>query len=90
MAKNELYQIHKVTEHQFKCLKFDMDFTPKGGYEISIVKKRMECSCYASNRPTCRHRQMLALSLKEKKINGGWYYDFDRGEWHSPAIDLEM
>jgi hypothetical protein len=96
MARNELYQIHKVKDRHYKCLKFDMDYTPKnGGYEISTIPGRggrlvMECSCFASNRETCRHRKMLEMAIKENKVGGGWYYDFDRGVWHSPAIDIEL
>jgi hypothetical protein len=33
---------------------------------------------------------MLEMAIKENKVGGGWYYDFDRGVWHSPAIDIEL
>jgi hypothetical protein len=99
MARGELYQIHKHVAKDgkvsFVAQKFDMDFTPKSSYAISAIPGRentlqLECTCFASNKPTCRHRAMVEIFTNLNRLNGGWYYDFDRNKWHNPAAGIDF
>lgn len=81
MAKHELYTFRTREPNKWTCVKVDKDFNPTGTYEMSKTGTYIECSCFASNKPTCRHRQMIPEFEVEDRFNSHWFYSFDKGVW---------
>lgn len=63
------------TPDQYRITKFDADLNPEASYVVS----RTQCQCPAYQRPSCRHRDMLAdywLTHKDR-IDTSWTLDYD-------------
>lgn len=85
MARNELYGIKRTSETTWRVQKIDRDFEMTGHYDISDIRDKLECTCFASNKPTCRHRQMIERIKTDPKFyehmgNGGWF-NFDKEQF---------
>lgn len=39
------------------------------------------CECFASNKATCRHRQMIQIFTGHNAIDSGKTFDFDKKLW---------
>ena len=91
MGKQALYGITDGPNPQsYKCTKVENDKVET--YYISEAGARgqnLVCTCFAGNKPTCRHRQMLRLFQAEDKIGKGWLYHFDKKEWIEPQTPEE-
>lgn len=87
MAKGEIYTFRSgrvLPEGQaFQCLKGTEDFEPTGSYEVILSERtgRLFCSCPASTRPTCRHRDMFQLFTEGEMVDSNRWYSFDSGTW---------
>jgi hypothetical protein len=77
-SHSEGWTVHKVS----------MDFEPQGGYKVSDRSGRLECECFASNKHTCRHRDMVRMykaNLEFRaKVDQGSLYNFDKDKWLAP------
>lgn len=71
-----LYNMKYVNSH-YEINKFDEDLNPLEQYQVTSK----ECTCKASHRPTCRHRQMLLQFQGKGRINTGWMLEFDNDVW---------
>lgn len=77
-----LYNL-RTTETAFKITKFDSDLNPESSYDISRSGSyEWTCTCPASHRSTCRHRQMVPLMVD--RVDTGWFYNFDSKLWVDP------
>lgn len=74
-----LYNCHHDGD-QYRITKFT-DGNPESSYLCTFA----ECTCPASHRPTCRHRQMLPLMIAHNIINTHWFWNYDL----SMATDFE-
>lgn len=81
MARKELYQIRKTDNSHWRILKCDEDFNPTGEYQVSKTGSHLECSCFASNKPICRHRIMVPEFEVENRFDSHWWYSFDKKKW---------
>lgn len=91
MARNEIYHIHpKTTDTGFEVLKGDKDLNPTGKYTVDISGRF--CDCFAGNKSTCRHRQMVDMWRSperladetctfREKMEAGFWYEFDKRRW---------
>lgn len=75
MAKGDTYSVHRYSD-QFAVTKFD-----KLGGEASVYFVSQgdhdECTCYASNKPDCRHRQMVRVFQEAERVDTNWRYNYD-------------
>ena len=89
MARNELYQVSEPTVDSggikhYTVQKFDLDFNPGSKYDVSQQGDWLNCSCFASNKSTCRHRQMIGIFTAEEKLGPGNFFHFDKNKWVKP------
>jgi hypothetical protein len=60
VARKEIYHVQfKGHSDGFEVHKGDLDFNPTGIYHVDHLAKG--CDCFASNKSTCRHREMVKL-----------------------------
>lgn len=82
------YRVVKFDEH------FDVERTPSNGYAIYNIHRYgltspWRCTCpRAQKSPLCRHRDIVTLFINEKKVDSGWFYDFDKQAWERPVNDI--
>jgi len=59
------------------------------GYLVSKPGNYYECPCFASNRHTCRHRDMVRMYENDaefrQKIDDHWLYNYDKDKWQAPV-----
>jgi hypothetical protein len=81
-AMTTLYSIYQRSG-EYHIAKFDADLNCSSCYILS----NGTCDCPQGHKPTCRHRKMLPLFLKEKHIGDGWFLDYDTKLWRKPPAD---
>ena len=74
-----LYNLSE-SDGEYTMTKFDTDYRVEASYVVS----KAGCDCPAGNRPTCRHRKMLPLFLREQHVDDGWFLDWDTRLWWAP------
>lgn len=95
MARKEIYQIRQHSIG-FSVIKGDLDFNPTGSYNVS--PSGTECTCFASNKAICRHREMVQQWLStemppnnaktfREMMEDNYWYEYDRRRWVK-GIDL--
>jgi hypothetical protein len=89
MARNDYYTIKPLGENGWNVLKVTADFEPAGGYTVSDSSNHLECDCFAGNKHTCRHRDMVRMYKSSaefrQKIDNGAKYNFDKDKWLEPV-----
>jgi hypothetical protein len=89
MAKGDEYAVHykgkkllddfrgdRITGDEYVVTKFGK----MGDEDVYFVTQSTfgdECTCKASNRYSCRHRQMVYIFRTAKRLNTNWRYNFD-------------
>lgn len=68
-------------------VKFDFLLNVETVYNLSIYKGRMSCQCFRHKSPDCRHREIIRLFISLKRINRGYFYCYDTGEWQLPVSE---
>lgn len=68
MARNELYSVRPLRQGQdgWRVTKVDRDFNVTGGYTVGPSTRT--CDCFAGNKETCRHRQMVEKYLNPSVV----------------------
>ncbi len=79
----ELYAYRK-TAKGFRVVKFDEDHSVLTAYELEVRRNWVRCQCFAANRETCRHREMLKLFVQHDRVDKGWFYEWNTGKWVRP------
>lgn len=69
----------------FRMVKWDDDLNVEAIYDMKQTSRATHCSCFQSNKPSCRHREMLKVFQAKKAVNKGRFYDFDHKRWY-PAL----
>lgn len=82
----ELYNVRRIGIYTYRMVKFDGDFNV---IDIHVLRKRsaiarFDCNCWHKNKHICRHRNMIELFILENKVDNGWFYDWDTGQWALP------
>jgi len=71
--------------NKWRVIKMDRDFDKEGEYNVNFVPSPsggfLTCDCFASNKATCRHRQMVTLFNEQRLVNSRRAYDFDKKRW---------
>jgi hypothetical protein len=81
----------------WKCIKFDRDHEVEGIYVINKIYSPtapnasiLTCGCFAGNKETCRHRQMVEVFDVTHRIDSGWTFDFDKKRWYEPLTNGDI
>jgi len=84
-----LYNVRNISPYAYRMVKFDDWFNVETSYLLyqPYNKYYYVCNCFQSNKPSCRHREMLSMFIKEKKVNTGWFYNYDTKVWERPVND---
>lgn len=87
---------HNQDLETWSVIKFDRDHEAEGTYIVSKIYSPSSpsgslllCDCFASNKETCRHRQMIKIFKDHNAINSGRTYDFDKKLWFE-ALGFEV
>ena len=73
------------TANLYRVAKFDEDLNFLEEYNLTeLPGGAMICNCPAGGRPTCRHRKMLRIFQAQKRIDSGWFLNFDKDTWTRP------
>jgi hypothetical protein len=81
-----LYNL-KSTPDGYRMVKFDDLLNVEAIYNIRYYRKRFYCDCPASNKPNCRHRDMVREFTTHRAVDTGKFFCYDTGDWY-PAIRL--
>ncbi len=72
------------TDGGFRVVKFDEDVNVLAIYDLELTRSWMNCSCPASGKWTCRHREMIALFQSAGAVDRGQFLDYDSNRWRRP------
>lgn len=90
MARQHIYTVLSTRDPDvWSVVKMDRDHDVVETYEVKRItfvmhgeeKSMLSCSCFASSKETCRHRQMLDIFQQASAIDSRRAYDFDRQKW---------
>ena len=81
-----LYNVRAFAQG-YRMVKFDDHLNPESIYWLTQRGNRFNCECFQANKPSCRHRDMMAIFLASKAVNSGRFYDYDNARW-LPAIKI--
>jgi len=87
MARQHIYTVYRggvptpPIERTYRVVKMEADFEPVETYEVSQSGGYLHCTCYAGNKPTCRHRAMVELYEKNNLVDSRRAYQFDKQRW---------
>lgn len=67
----------------YNVIKFDEDFNQLHQYFIfkTRVLGEWHCGCFQRKRPNCRHRVMVDKFLIRKRVDTGWFYNYEVDGW---------
>lgn len=70
---------------RYRCYVLDEDFTPLRSYLIYETrhrgKIRLVCECTSGMNEHCRHRDMLSMFIKQRKVNSRAMFCYDLKCW---------
>lgn len=74
----------RETRAGYRVVKFDSDVNVEAVYELERHPKYISCTCFRSDKETCRHRQMLEVFRASGAVDKGRFYDYDLARWRRP------
>lgn len=80
---SELYAIN-TTPEGYRVIKCDDD-DRLTFYNLTQRRGWVGCECFAANKHTCRHREMVTLYQQQGRLDKGWLYNYTEGEWIKPS-----
>lgn len=85
---SELYNVRQV-ENGFRVVKFDDWFNV---IKVHNVWKRTQlsnwrCSCQQGSMSDCRHRIIVRVFQKTRRVSSGWFYNYTHKCWERPILD---
>jgi hypothetical protein len=83
MADKSLYGIRRVPDG-YRVMKFDDWLNFECEYYIKLYRGKLLCDCPQSNKHECRHRDMVGIFHIAKRMDKGWFYDYNNRVWVEP------
>lgn len=86
------YSVRRVERTVYRVVKFDDDLNVENIYLLRLRKRgsiqgyQARCECFQSRQPSCRHRVILREFFLSSRVDTGWFYDYERGQWHRPLV----
>jgi hypothetical protein len=69
-----------------RVTKLSKDLNPVGFYHLTPSGDFYTCNCPQSNRGPCKHLDIVdAFSLYPERIDNGWFYSQQTGDWYPPV-----
>lgn len=88
MARKDWYTVKvRSTKDGYDVLKVNEDFKHTGTYQVDA--NIVACTCFAGNKSTCRHRDMVKMYATNQLLDSGRYYNFDKRVFYEPPA-MEM
>ena len=89
MGRMNIYTVLSGNEANWSVVKMDRDWNQEDTYHVS--KHVNVCSCFAGNKTTCRHRELVEVFKRANAVDSRRAYDFDKDKWiDPPKAHLEM
>jgi len=79
-----LYTVRTRRTDSFLISKLSEELEVLDSYVIRKHRNALTCSCM-SHKPYCKHMDILEIFEKNKKINTGSFYDFEKSKWEPPV-----
>ena len=76
-----IYNMKSNGIDSYRLVKFDNSLNVEAVYNLMFYRGRWRCDCPASNRSTCKHREMAPKFIIARKVNKDYFYDYEKGEW---------
>jgi hypothetical protein len=76
MAKGDTYSVSRYNG-QYAVTKYDKLGGEGDVYFVTQDFKGDTCTCYASNKQDCRHRQMVRIFQDKKRVDSDWRFNYD-------------
>ncbi len=80
------YYSRRTTPQGYRIVKFDEAINVLAIYELIQRRGYVSCQCFQASKHTCRHRQMIEIFIQYARVDQGWFYAYDTGEWLKPLI----
>lgn len=87
---------HNKDLETWSVIKLTHDHEHEGTYIVSKIYSPTSpsgslllCDCFASNKETCRHRQMVKVFQDNNAIDSGKTFNFDKSLWFE-ALGFEV
>jgi hypothetical protein len=74
----------KRTPGGYRMVKFDFLLNVQEVYNIRYSRGRLHCECFAANKPTCRHRDMIPLFVTKRAVDSLKFYCYETQQWWQP------
>lgn len=88
MSYRDWYTINEAPGG-FVCVATDADGEVVKQYGITTEGDMAGiCGCLVGH-TWCRHKKMLTMFQKEKRVGSRWYYNYDRKRWRAPPKESE-
>jgi hypothetical protein len=83
MARQHLYSVFKIGPERWHIVKYDKVLhIEESLYEISRTHRgEWLCECPAATKSTCRHRELVHIFTKSRKVGSNKKYDYDNLKW---------
>lgn len=77
-----LYNCKALPNDQFRMIKWSDDLEVQEIYNLRKGwRGRYYCECFAANKETCRHRDMLNWYITRNAFSAGWFIDYEARRW---------
>lgn len=83
MGKQHVYTVDKEGKDRWLVTKLDRRLLFEDGfYRVSRTpRNEWLCDCPAAHLTSCRHREIVHVFTKAKKVGKGRLYDYDKHLW---------
>lgn len=83
MARKDWYTVKDAGDQGYAVLKLDEDFRHTETYHVTR-RPDVACTCFAGNKSTCRHRQIVQMYISNNLVGSGRLYNFDKTKFYDP------
>lgn len=90
LLKDDVYSLRKEGDG-LRVTKFTKDLNPVGFYHLNPSGDfGYTCNCPQSNRGACKHLDIAdAFDLYPERVDKGWFFCHQTGDWFPPVRDAE-
>lgn len=91
MAEKAWYSVKSETPTRWKVTKVvEKDINKSTSYNVAQSGNELICTCFAGNKSTCRHREMVKLFQTNQAIDSGAMYQWDTKTWREATPEEEV
>src|SRR5882762_9343259 len=90
LLKDDVYSI-RTEGTALRVTKFTKDLNPVAFYQVKAHPDgSYSCNCPQSNRGPCKHLDIVdAFDTYPERIDKGWFFCQQTGDWFPPAVIVE-